>query len=163
MNKPLRLATPPLDEEAMAALAAALAGAMHAPLVCYLRGELGAGKTTFVRAMLGALGYRGRVKSPSYGLLEHYPLKQVNILHLDLYRIENAGELEFLGIPDLIDSNTLLLVEWPERGAGALPEADFMIHTEHVGQRRKVTFTAVTPAAEPLLPVVRQFLNTFSS
>ena len=88
------------------------------PLVIWLEGDLGAGKTAFARALIHALGYSGRVKSPTYGLLEHYQLPGRQVLHMDLYRIGDPGELEFLGIPDLLDENTILLIEWPERGEG---------------------------------------------
>ena len=96
-----------------------------------LTGELGAGKTTFVRGLLRGMGHTGRVRSPTYTLVEPYHLEGRDVLHLDLYRIGDPGELDFLGIPDLIDERTLLLVEWPERGAGHLPGADLSIALEH--------------------------------
>jgi len=117
----------PLDEAAMTALSRRIAGAVHTPATIFLRGDLGAGKTTFTRALVQALGHTGRVKSPSYGLLEHYELGPVNILHLDLYRISDPGELEFLGIEDLLEPSTLLVVEWPEQGGAALPAPDIEI------------------------------------
>lgn len=113
-----------LDESAMNGLARALAPHIQTPAVLFLRGMLGAGKTTFARALIQALGHTGRVKSPSYGLLEHYELDTINVLHLDLYRISDPGEMEFLGIEDLFDSRTLLLVEWPEHGGTGLPAPD---------------------------------------
>lgn len=111
----------------MTALSRAIAGSLTPPLTLYLRGSLGAGKTTFTRALVQSLGHAGRVKSPTYGLLEHYDLARVSVLHLDLYRIGDPGELEFLGIEDLLDNRTLLLVEWPEQGGSALPAADLEI------------------------------------
>lgn len=122
--------TPPLDETAMTALAARIAGAIVPPLVVNFTGDLGAGKTTFIRALVRALGHPGRVKSPTYGLVEHYPLEQVSVVHLDLYRIGDPGELEFLGIEDLLDERSILLVEWPDRGAGLLPPPDLAIVIE---------------------------------
>ena len=86
------------------------------PLVIWLEGDLGAGKTAFARALIHALGYHGRVKSPTYGLLEHYPLESSQVLHMDLYRISDPGELEFMGIEDLLDDTTIMLVEWTDRG-----------------------------------------------
>lgn len=121
------LSTSPLDEAAMVALARRIGERLRPPLTVFFRGELGAGKTTFIRALLGALGHAGRVKSPTYGLLEHYELPDLDVLHLDLYRIADPGELEFLGIDDLRGDRTLLLVEWPERGRGALPAPDLEI------------------------------------
>lgn len=119
--------TAPLDETALAALAGRIGEGLRPPLTVYFRGDLGAGKTTFVRALIQSLGHSGRVKSPTYGLLEHYVLPEVDVLHLDLYRITDPGELEFLGIEDLRDDRTVLLVEWPERGRGVLPEPDLLI------------------------------------
>jgi tRNA threonylcarbamoyladenosine biosynthesis protein TsaE len=123
----LTLVSQALDEAAMTTLSRAVAGALQAPCTVYLRGSLGAGKTTFTRALIQALGHAGRVKSPTYGLLEHYELAGVNVLHLDLYRIGDPGELDFLGIEDLCDDRTLLLVEWPEQGGSVLPPADLEI------------------------------------
>lgn len=157
------LVAPALDEEAMTALAAALAGVLQAPLVVYLQGDLGSGKTTFTRALIQALGYPGQVKSPTYGLLEHYATDRFQVLHLDLYRIENPGEMEFLGIEDLIDERTVLVIEWPERGVGVLPGADLVIQFDHQGARRKLQLEARTNFAGPLLAEIRQYINTFSS
>ncbi len=86
------------------------------PLIIWLEGDLGAGKTTFARGLIQALGYTGRVKSPTYGLLEHYQLETLQVLHMDLYRISDPGELEFLGVEDLLDERTILLIEWPDKG-----------------------------------------------
>ena len=115
------------DEAAVAELAARFAVAVKAPLVMYLQGDLGAGKTTFARAYIHALGYSGYVKSPSYGLLETYETSVHTVLHLDLYRIEDPEELEFLALRDLFTERTVLLVEWPDRGHGFLPEADLTL------------------------------------
>ena len=128
------------DEPGMARLAAALSAVLQTPLVIYLEGDLGAGKTTLARALVQALGYPGRVKSPTYGLLEHYDIAGTSVLHLDLYRIGDPGELEFLGIEDLFDNNTLLLVEWPERGGVFLPRPDLTIHFEHAGDARDLAW-----------------------
>jgi tRNA threonylcarbamoyladenosine biosynthesis protein TsaE len=157
------LVTPALDEDAMTGLAAALAGALKAPLVVYLQGDLGSGKTTFTRALVQALGFPGRVKSPTYGLLEHYATDQFQVLHLDLYRIEKPEEIDFLGIEDLFDERTVLMIEWPERGAGELPEADLLIQFDHQGARRKLQLQARSAAARSLLAGIRQYIKTFSS
>lgn len=89
-----------------------------------LSGELGAGKSTFARGALRALGATGPLKSPSYTLLELYELPNVNVVHLDLYRLMDPEELEHLGLPDYHRPGFLWLVEWPERAAGRLPTAD---------------------------------------
>lgn len=89
-----------------------------------LSGELGAGKSTFARGVLRALGARGTIKSPSYTLIETYELPGVQVVHLDLYRLLDPEELEHLGLADYHRPRTLWLVEWPERGQGRLPRAD---------------------------------------
>ena len=92
--------------------------------VVELRGELGAGKSTFARGALRALGVAGPIKSPSYTLLETYELPGVHAVHLDLYRLKDPEELEHLGLADYHRPGFLWLIEWPERGAGRLPVPD---------------------------------------
>lgn len=96
------------------------------PLVIFLCGDLGAGKTTLARGILRGLGYAGKVVSPTYTLMEPYAAGGLNLLHLDLYRISAAEELEFLGLRDALDQS-VLLIEWPEKGAGWLPAADLVV------------------------------------
>lgn len=95
--------------------------------VVYLSGDLGVGKTTLVRGLLRALGFSGRVKSPSYGLIESYRIDGLDIHHLDLYRLGHGEEIRYLGLEDLLGKHSLLLIEWPERGEGWLPAADWQI------------------------------------
>ena len=98
------------DEVAVSSLAAIFARLLESPLVIYLEGDLGAGKTMFARALIHALGYQGYVKSPTYGLLESYAVAGFSILHLDLYRIEDPEELEYLALRDLSPR-----IEMPEK------------------------------------------------
>lgn len=95
-------------------------------LVMHLHGDLGAGKTTLVRGFLAGAGYHGRVKSPTYTLMEPYPLPSGEAVHLDLYRLADPEELEFLGLRDLDDRSRWLFIEWPEKGEGHLPAADIV-------------------------------------
>jgi tRNA threonylcarbamoyladenosine biosynthesis protein TsaE len=141
-NRGLCLALP--DEAATSALARQLAPAVRAGGVVFLRGELGAGKTTFAHALLRALGVGERVKSPTYTLLERYKVDGRDAFHLDLYRIANPGELEWLGLDELDSPDTLVLVEWPERGAGALPPADLNVTLEHAGAGRQAYVSAAS-------------------
>lgn len=126
------------DEAATIALAGALARQLPARAVVWLHGDLGAGKSTLARAMLRSLGVQGAIRSPTYTLVERYPIAAGDALHLDLYRIGNAGELEFLGLD--ADDGRLWLVEWPERGAGALPPADLHVRLEVAGSGRDASF-----------------------
>ena len=131
-------------EAATAALAQRLTPALLDGGVVFLRGELGAGKTTFARALLRALGVGERVKSPTYSLLERYLVNGRDAFHLDLYRIADAGELEWLGLDELDAPGTLVLVEWPERGRGALPSPDLEVALEHDDAGRRAYLTPVS-------------------
>jgi tRNA threonylcarbamoyladenosine biosynthesis protein TsaE len=113
--------------------------------VITLSGDLGAGKSTFARGALRALGATGPLKSPSYTLLELYELPPVNVVHLDLYRLRDPGELENLGLADYYRPGYLWLIEWPERGAGRLPIADlgFVFSFANDGHRiERIEFVA---------------------
>jgi len=130
------------DEAAVQRLAGKFARFVQPPAVLFLRGELGAGKTTFARAYIHSLGYQGYVKSPSYGLLETYHAGPTSVLHLDLYRIEDPGELEYLAIRDLFDDTAVLLVEWPDRGGAHLPEPDLVLDFGETESTRFIQCTA---------------------
>ena len=133
------------NEAATIVLAQSLAPALLEGGVVYLRGELGAGKTTLARALLQAMGVGERVKSPTYSLLERYMVNGRDAFHLDLYRIASAGELEWLGLDELDAPETIVLVEWPERGRGALPRPDLEITLEHEGQGRSACLSVASP------------------
>jgi tRNA threonylcarbamoyladenosine biosynthesis protein TsaE len=115
------------DEPAMLAFAARCSTFLRAGGLVFLEGDLGAGKTTFARGLLRALGYQGAVKSPTYTLMESYQVSGTAIYHCDLYRLADPEELEFLGLRELFDSGALWLIEWPERGMGWLPAPDLVI------------------------------------
>ena len=133
------------DEAATLAAGRQLASGLGGGMVITLYGDLGAGKTTLTRGVLAGLGHVGRVRSPTYTLVERYPLPAGGeAWHLDLYRIGNAGELDFLGLDE--DEAALWLVEWPERGAGALPPLDLHVALEMQGDGRKACLQAHSPA-----------------
>jgi tRNA threonylcarbamoyladenosine biosynthesis protein TsaE len=97
----------------------------------HLEGDLGAGKTTLVRGFLHAMGHPGAVRSPTYTLLEPYEFPGLTVLHFDLYRVADPDELEYLGVREQSDDRTLWLVEWPDRGAGWLPDPELVVRLWH--------------------------------
>jgi len=144
------------DPEATDALGAALAATRPAHAVAYLHGELGAGKSTLARALLRALGVRGAIRSPTYTLIEPYQLQDGGeAVHLDLYRIAAADELEFLGLDSLAAQASLWLVEWPEHGGKALPKADLTVHLEIAGEAREALLEGLSTAGAEWLARIR--------
>lgn len=142
------------DAAATDALGARLAQALPARAVVYLHGDLGAGKSSLARAMLRALGVTGAIRSPTYTLVERYPVPGGEAWHLDLYRIGSAGELDFLGLDG--DEASLWLVEWPERGAGALPPADLRVWLQQQGPGRLAELEAGSAAGQAWLAAVQE-------
>lgn len=146
-----------LDEAELVALAQRLSRQLDDGGVIHLRGDLGAGKTTFARALLTALGVGARIKSPTYSLIESYEVNGLAVHHLDLYRIAAPDELEFLGLSDLAAGRFLLLVEWPEHGGDALPPPDLVVHLAHAGTKRRVRLESRTPRARRWLGILGGF------
>lgn len=133
------------DPEATGRCGHALARTRPPQAVVHLHGDLGAGKSTLARAMLRALGVQGAIRSPTYTLVERYALADGGeALHLDLYRIGDAGELEFLGLDDA--RAALWLVEWPERGTRALPAPDLVVELAISGTGRQASLIPVGPS-----------------
>ena len=142
-------------EAAQIAFGRRVARHLHPPFVIYLEGDLGTGKTTLARGVLLELGHRGPVRSPTYTLLEPYELPAMRLYHLDLYRLGDPDEVEFLGLRDLLDGDSLLLVEWPERGRGALPPANLRIRIAHAGAGRTLELIAEGPGGAQLASLLR--------
>lgn len=136
--------------EQMERLGQRAAGGLSPGLLVFLSGELGSGKTTWVRGVLRGLHYDGPVKSPTYTLLEPYYLQDFAVYHFDLYRIESASEVEFLGLRDYLDSAGVCLIEWPERAQALLPEPDCRIEFLHDDNGRRLIVDCLSDAGEVL-------------
>jgi tRNA threonylcarbamoyladenosine biosynthesis protein TsaE len=132
------------DETATLALGARLARIIRPGLVIYLHGDLGAGKTTLVRGLLHGLGHVGKVKSPTYTLVEPYVISGLNLYHFDLYRFVDPEEWEASGFRDYFNAQSVCFVEWPEKASGLLPEPDIDIRLEPQEKGRKGMMTANT-------------------
>ena len=146
-----------VDEAEMQALAGEFATAMRGALCVHLLGDLGAGKTTLARAWLRALGHDGPVRSPTYSLVEPYQLPQGYAYHLDLYRLADPEELEYLGRDEWDGEDVLLLIEWPQRGGELTPPADAIIrlHSLDHGERRELTVDAISERGQTWLDQIR--------
>ena len=123
------------------------------PWLVTMQGELGAGKTTLVSGLLRGLGHVGPVPSPTYTLIEPYEFAGLSLFHLDLYRLTDPQQLEELGWRDLLQPNTLLLVEWPERGGGYLPTADLSVSLAYpeTGEGRQLTINTGSESVQQLV------------
>jgi tRNA threonylcarbamoyladenosine biosynthesis protein TsaE len=136
------------------ALGRALSAAGPGALVIGIEGDLGTGKTTLVGGVLAGVGLTGAVRSPTYTLIEPYEAAGQQIYHIDLYRLASTQEVEALGIRDLLTPSSVLLIEWPSRGAGALPPADLDLFIEYVPgaeQARVLTLRASSSAGDKLV------------
>lgn len=153
-----------VDEMATEACGAALARAVQAQPAeqqwqVWLKGPLGAGKTTFCRGLVRALGHQGTVKSPTYTLVEPYDMPFGAVFHFDLYRLRHPAELEDIGARDYFSEGHLCLVEWPEQGEGYLPAVDLVLslapsskgrhlHAEACSARAVLLMKAFSPSPE---------------
>jgi len=150
-ERPLPLA----DEAATAAcgarLGSALASADTAPFVVHVAGELGTGKTTFVRGVLRELGVTGAIHSPTYTLVEIYETPARRIAHLDLYRLVSPRELEPLAVREFLLPGHVMFIEWPERGEGQLPAPDLLLQLEFANHGRTIAVRARSARAEPVV------------
>jgi tRNA threonylcarbamoyladenosine biosynthesis protein TsaE len=144
------------DENEMRGFGASLIAACERGGVITLSGELGTGKTTLVRGALEAEGVDGGVRSPTYTLVEYYPLPRFAVAHFDLYRLADPEELEYLGYRDYLNQQTLCLIEWPQRAGGYLHAIDLEIKLEYVAQGRRVELSAGTGWGRQLLSRVNQ-------
>ena len=124
---------------------------MQGGMVICLSGELGAGKTTLVRGLLRAMGISGRVKSPTYTLVEPYVVSKLYLYHFDFYRFSRSDEWVAAGFREHFNPESVCLVEWPEKAGGQLPAADLRIVMEVDGNARRITVSADTEAGQTCL------------
>jgi tRNA threonylcarbamoyladenosine biosynthesis protein TsaE len=140
-----RTSSPEETEAVGAALARTQPPRADAPLIVYLQGDLGAGKTTLVRGFLRALGVTRAVRSPTFTLLESYELGSLVCVHVDLYRLRDPSELEPLGLRDLARGAHVWLIEWPQNAASRLPVPDLEIFLEVGAAEHTLGLRARTP------------------
>lgn len=138
------------DEETMLALGAMFARIVTTGVV-FLNGPLGAGKTTFTRGFLRGLHYQGKVKSPTYTLVEPYYVDEKNIFHFDFYRINDPKELHHIGIEEYFGADTICLIEWPEKAFPLLPPPDLICDISLNEKGRLMNVTAQTAQGEAML------------
>ena len=129
----------------------ALSRVVPSSCLIYLTGDLGAGKTTLARGFLRGLGHAGSVKSPTYTLIDPYEIGNRRCYHLDLYRLADPDEIEFLGLRDMLQDDAIMLVEWPEQGQGALPEPDLLIRIRYLEDGRELVIEAETDSGARLM------------
>ena len=132
------------DEVATVTMGNQVAAIIEQGAVIYLHGDLGAGKTTFTRGVVQGFGHVGKVKSPTYTLVEPYELERANVYHFDLYRLGDPEELEYMGIRDYFSANAICVVEWPEKGGEFIPVPDLDITLSYVGNERKIVITSAS-------------------
>lgn len=144
------------DEAATLACGTRFAHLVKAGLVVYLHGDLGAGKTTFVRGVLHGLGHAGKVKSPTYTLVEPYMIEpnatsSYNLYHFDLYRFTSEEEWDAAGFRDYFNPQSICMIEWPEKAVHVLPEPDIHVRLWLLDNGRKIQFSAGSPLGKQCL------------
>jgi tRNA threonylcarbamoyladenosine biosynthesis protein TsaE len=139
------------DEAATVAMGNQLAALLRAGGVIYLHGDLGAGKTTLSRGIVQGLGHSGKVKSPTYTLVEPYELADINVYHFDLYRLGDPEELEYMGIRDYFNTQSVCIIEWPEKGQGFIPVPDLDVVMRYDGQAREISLNARSSRGQAMI------------
>ncbi|MGP4932489.1 tRNA (adenosine(37)-N6)-threonylcarbamoyltransferase complex ATPase subunit type 1 TsaE [Pseudoalteromonas nigrifaciens] len=147
------------DDIATVTMGNRIAAIIEQGAVIYLHGDLGAGKTTFTRGILQGFGHTGKVKSPTYTLVEPYELERANVYHFDLYRLGDPEELEYMGIRDYFSAQAICVVEWPEKGGEFIPVPDLNITLSYVGDERNIVINSASERGS----VIIEKLNNLTS
>jgi len=143
------------SEQAQLDFAGDVARALSGSFILFLRGDLGTGKTTFARGFIHASGFKGVVKSPTYTLVEPYPVSQGRTCyHFDLYRLGDPEELAYIGARDYFNDNDVCLIEWPQKAEGFLPSADWLCEFEHTSSGRNLNISALSNKGKSLMLLV---------
>jgi tRNA threonylcarbamoyladenosine biosynthesis protein TsaE len=146
--------------EQMESLGRRLAEASVAGMQIHLSGDLGAGKTTLVRGFLHGFGYTGKVKSPTYTLVEPYSFVNLSIFHFDFYRVNSPAEIESIGFREYPGADAICLIEWPEKGGNMLEKPDLVVRFKILGLSRELEMLAYTPKANSLISIISGENNT---
>jgi tRNA threonylcarbamoyladenosine biosynthesis protein TsaE len=128
-----------------------LAKCLFSPSIITFSGEIGAGKTTFIRAMLKGLGVSAAIKSPTFSIVESYTMSSFSIHHFDLYRIQDETELDYIGFRDYFENSGIVLIEWPERALGSISEIDLQCELLIKGDERVMNITSLTATGEQIM------------
>ncbi|MGO2332368.1 MAG: tRNA (adenosine(37)-N6)-threonylcarbamoyltransferase complex ATPase subunit type 1 TsaE [Pseudoalteromonas nigrifaciens] len=147
------------DDIATVTMGNRIAAIIEQGAVIYLHGDLGAGKTTFTRGIVQGFGHTGKVKSPTYALVEPYELERANVYHFDLYRLGDPEELEYMGIRDYFSAQAICVVEWPEKGGEFIPVPDLNITLSYVGDERNIVINSASERGS----VIIEKLNNLTS
>jgi tRNA threonylcarbamoyladenosine biosynthesis protein TsaE len=139
------------DEQASKQYAQQLAQQLHAPLVITFSGDIGAGKTTIIRAILRDLGIQCPIKSPTFSLVESYSCADFSVHHFDLYRIHHEDELEYIGFRDFFSEHSLCFIEWAEHARSSLPNVDICCTLKVKGSGRELKVTALSVAGQKVV------------
>lgn len=139
------------DEQTSKQWATQLAHQLHAPLIITFSGDIGAGKTTIIRAMLRALGIQCAIKSPTFSLVESYSCGDFFVHHFDLYRIHNEDELEYIGFRDFFSEQAICCIEWAEHARASLPQVDIHCTLTSKGLGRELEIKALSAAGQKVV------------
>ena len=146
------------DESATVKMGNVIAESVELGTTIFMHGDLGAGKTTMSRGIIQGLGHEGRVKSPTYTLVEPYEMEHASVYHFDLYRLADPEELEYMGFRDYFNDKAVCIIEWPEKGEHFLPNADIELYLTYSEEQREISFKGNSKRG---LDAITKIINRF--